>query len=315
MRGQLTKVGTHRPGIGAIEANAGGLDDLAVFVVVAEHASFIEASRRLAIPTSSVSRAVARLEEQLGVPLLRRTSRKVVVTDDGRQLRLGAAAHLEGLQEALAATADRRSEPSGIVRVTAPTYTGSTRVSRALAAFALVHPKVTVELDASNAFHDLVRDGFDFAVRVGEGLSPDLVGRRLWQAPFGLFATPEVVRSALRGHPVVTREGLERGPCVVLRATAVWRFRDAKGALVEVSPRARFAVNDPRAAWEAASQGLGIVLAPLDMPADPLRALVPLKADFGEPEPVDLYIVYPTRRLLPRRVRMAIDWLVESPLR
>src|SRR5436305_1615516 len=81
---------------------------------VAQHASCVEASRRLAIPTSSVSRAVARLEDELDVQLLRRTSRKVAVTDEGRQLLLRAAAHVEGLEEALASAADRHPEPSGV---------------------------------------------------------------------------------------------------------------------------------------------------------------------------------------------------------
>ncbi|MCE9578847.1 MAG: LysR family transcriptional regulator [Deltaproteobacteria bacterium] len=291
-----------------IDPPARGLDDLAVFVVVAELASFIAAARRLAMPTSSVSRAVARLEEQLGVALLRRTSRKVTVTDEGRQLLLGAAPHVEGLSEALALAADRRATPTGALRVTAPAYTGATRVARALAAFAAAHPGITIELDTSNTLHDLVRDGFDFAVRVGNGLSPDLIARRLWQGQLGLFAARELVRRELRGRRVVSREQLERAPCVVMRATSVWRFDGPDGKTIEIAPQPRFAVNDPRAIIEVASRGLGIAMTPVDAAAH-ARTLVPLRADFGEPQPIDLFVVYPTRRLLPQRVRMAIEWL------
>src|SRR4051812_3454636 len=122
MREQSANFGMARAVFGTIRRPPGALDDLAVFVSVAQHVSFVQASRRLGIPPSSVSRSVARLEEDLGVALLRRTSRKVAVTDDGRQLLLRAAAHVEGLEEALATAADRHPEPSGVVRVTAPAY-------------------------------------------------------------------------------------------------------------------------------------------------------------------------------------------------
>jgi DNA-binding transcriptional LysR family regulator len=312
MGGQSAKSGTRRTEIGTIGKAQGALDDLAVFVSVAQHASFVEASRRLALPTSSVSRAVARLEEDLGVSLLRRTSRTVVVTDEGRQLLLQAAGHVEGLQEALAATADRHPDPSGVVRVTAPAFTGATRVANSLASFALAHPKVSVELDATNVLRDLLHDGFDFGIRVGPDVDADFVARHLWQGQFGLFAARDFVKRRLHGKQRMTREILQREPCVVLRPSAVWRFRDPDGRITEMSPRSCFAVNDPRGAVEAARRGLGIVLAPLDAVPLDARELVRLEADFGEPQPLDLYVVYPTRRLLPLRVRMAVDWLAKD---
>lgn len=301
-----------RAGRGTIAPPAGALDDVAVFVSVAQHASFVEASRRLGVPTSSVSRAVARLEEDLGVSLLRRTSRTVAVTDEGRQLLLHAAGHVEGLHEALAAAADRHPEPSGVVRVTAPAFTGATRVARSLAAFALAHPKIAIELDATNVLRDLLHDGFDFGIRVGPDVDADFIARPLWKGRFGLFAARDFVKRALRGKPRVTREALERGPCVVMRPGVAWRFRDPEGHAVEITPGSSFAVNDPRGAVDVARRGLGIVLAPLDAVSEGARELVRLEADFGETEPVELFVVYPTRRLLPLRVRMAIDWLAKE---
>ncbi|HVY28182.1 MAG TPA: LysR family transcriptional regulator [Polyangiaceae bacterium] len=290
----------------------GGLDDLSVFVCVARQASFVAASRRLGVPTSSVSRAVARLEDDLGVQLLRRTSRSVVLTDEGRQLLDHAAPHLDGIEEALSLTVDRLPEPSGVVRITAPAYTGSTRVARSMAAFSLAHPSITVELDATNAIRDLLQDGFDFGVRVGPYLHPDFVARRLWQGKFGLFAAQNFVTTNLGGAARVSLEQLQSEPCVALRSSAVWRFRSSSGELVEVTPRVRFTVNDPRGTADAARHGVGITLLPLDSVGQEAQGLVRLCADFGEPEPLDLYVVYPTRRLLPQRVRMAIDWLAKG---
>src|SRR3954466_10376927 len=102
MKGKLPKKGTRHAKNGTIHAAPGGLDDLSVFVCVAQQQSFVAASRRLAIPTSSVSRAVARLEAELGVQLLRRSSRQVTLSDEGRQLLDQVEPHLQGLEEALA---------------------------------------------------------------------------------------------------------------------------------------------------------------------------------------------------------------------
>jgi LysR family transcriptional regulator for bpeEF and oprC len=179
------------------------LDDLAVFVRVARQESFVGASREAGIARSSVSRAVGRLENELGVPLLRRTTRQVAVTEDGRQLLLQASPHLEGLHEALASTADRRAEPSGLVRVTAPTYTGATPLATELASFAMEHPQIKIEIDPTSAVRDLIADGYDFAVRVGPVTDADFVARRLWQAEAAL-ATPEFARSVLDRRARVT---------------------------------------------------------------------------------------------------------------
>lgn len=312
MKGSIPKNGIGHPNSGMTPRRTGGLDDLSIFVSVARQASFVAASRRLAMPTSSVSRAVARLEDELGVQLLRRTSRNVVLTDEGRQLLGHAAPHVDGLEEALASTVDRLPEPSGVVRVTAPAYTGSTRIARSLAAFSLAHPSITIELDATNVFRDLLQDGFDFGVRVGPYVHPDFVARRLWQGQFGLFAAPAFVKKALAGKTNVNRETLQCQPCVALRTSVVWRFRTQTGELLELSPPVRFTVNDPRGTADVARQGLGIALLPLDAVAKDSKGLVRLRTDFGTPEPVDLHVVYPTRRLLPQRVRMAIEWLAKD---
>lgn len=288
------------------------LDDLVVFVAVAQQRSFVQASRRLAISTSGASRAVARLEESLAVPLLRRTSRSVAVTDEGQQLVQQAVVHLEGLGEALAVAAEQRVEPSGVVRVTAPAYTGSTRIATALAGFAAQYPEIAIELDATNAIRDLVDDSFDFGLRIGPYLHPDFVARKLTDGQFGLFAAKTFVKRALAGKSRIGKEKLEREPCIVLRTGAKWRFRSRDGASVELSPRARFAVNDPRAAVNVARLGVGITLVPVDAVSQGDRDLVQLQPDFGTPEPIGLFIVYPTRRLLPQRVRLAIEWLFES---
>ena len=289
-------------------AAPGNLADVALFVAVAEHASFVEAARRTRTPTSTVSRAVARLEEDLGVRLLQRTSRQVAPTEDGRQLLLRAGPLVDEMQQALGAVADRHTEPHGLVRITAPAFTGATRVASSLATFAAAHPRITIELDASNVVHDLIADGFDLAVRAGPLASAELVSRKLWDGAFGLFATRELVAQALSGRARASRKTLETVPAVLTRRSARWRFRSEDGHVEEVAPRARFTVNQPRAAVEVARRGVGFVLAPLEAVTD-APELVQVRTSLGEPEPLPIYAVYPSRRMLSARVRLVLDWL------
>src|SRR6185437_4503337 len=130
----------------------------------------------------------------------------------------------------------------------------------------------------------------DFAVQVGPVEASELVARPLWKVRAGLFATPRFARSALGRRTVVTRADLERGPCVSGRSSDTWVFVDADGNPALVRPAVRFAVSDPRAIVEAARQGLGFVLAPVDAVAAAPAGLIPLKTDFGEPRALDLFV-------------------------
>jgi LysR family transcriptional regulator AphB len=286
------------------------LADVALFVAVAEQASFVEAARRTRTPTSTVSRAVARLEESLGVRLLQRTSRKVAVTDDGRQLLLSAGPLVDELQQALVAVADRRAEPRGLVRITAPAYTGATRVATSLASFVRAHPGISVELDASNTVRDLIEERYDLAIRVGPIADSELVSRRLWESASGLFATRELIERELGKSRRASRPALSRVPAVTTRRNGKWRFEHHDGQIEEIVPSARFTVNDPRAAIEVARHGAGFVVAPLDAAAQ-APELVRVETTLGDPEKAQIHAVYPSRRLLPARVRLAVDWLAK----
>ncbi|HET9956578.1 MAG TPA: LysR family transcriptional regulator [Polyangiaceae bacterium] len=299
---------TQRSKIGTPDGSS-HLEDLAVFVLVARATSFARAAQRAGLSTSSVSRAVARLEAKLGVRLLQRTSRTVACTEEGRQLCLQAGPLVDELQQALVLAADRRSQPVGVLRVTAPAFTGATRVASALAAFALAYPEISVELDATNTTRNLIEDGYDLAIRVGPVTDGDLVARKLWDVESALFVSRELI--APRPPYRVERAALERAPAVVTRASSVWRFLAPDGSRVEITPNARFVVNDPRAAVEAARQGLGYVLAPADAVSERDRALVRVRPSFGEPESREVFAAYPSRRLLPVRVRLALDWLAK----
>jgi DNA-binding transcriptional LysR family regulator len=140
--------------------------DVQLFVAVARQASFVKASRRTGVPTSTLSRAVARLEKSLGVRLLHRTSRRVSPTHEGERLLARASPLMDELREVLGDVTDREEEPAGRLRVTAPVVTGSERIGRALIAYAAAHPCISMDLCLTNSVLNLVEEGFDLAFRV-----------------------------------------------------------------------------------------------------------------------------------------------------
>ncbi|WP_437682518.1 LysR family transcriptional regulator [Sorangium sp. So ce131] len=287
------------------------LEDVRLFAAVAHHLSFVEAARRTGVPTSTVSRRVAALEEALGVRLLQRTSRRVGLTGEGARLLERAGPLLDELGSVLDRAADREEEPAGRLRVTAPVMTGAQRIAPALFAFAARHPRLSVELTLTNAVVPLIEEGVDLAFRAGPVHDAELVARRLWSVPYALAASPRFVRQALKGRARIDRGSLGALPAVLSQPGGAWRLRRRDGSVEEVRPRAQFCVNDPRVAIAAAVEGLGVVCAPAEVIAQQGEALVRLAVAGRTVEPRELFAVYPSRRLLSARVRLALDWVIQ----
>jgi DNA-binding transcriptional LysR family regulator len=290
--------------------NGTKLQDLEFFLAVAEKLRFGEAAKRLGVPASTLSRRIAALEAALGQRLLQRTSRSVGLTSDGAQLFARSRGLMEELREVLDDT-DSEAEPTGKLRVTAPLLTGSERVAPALFAFAERYPRVELELRLTNAIVDLVEDGFDLAFRLGPIKSGDLVARRLWSAPYMIAASPRVVRETLHGATSLSRRALAAQPFVLTRTNGEVKLVRRDGTVEVVKPPARVVVNDPRMAVAAALAGLGLVCAPRDMLAKEGKGLVELSVRGRQVLPREIYAVYPSRRFLPARVRLALDWVRE----
>lgn len=291
------------------------LDDVRIFVAVAQHASFVEAARRTGVPTSTVSRRVAQLEEMLGTRLLQRTSRRVGLTQEGARLLERAGPLLDQLSSVLDTSADREDEPAGRLRVTAPVQTGTQRIAPALFSFAARHPRLTVELKLTNSVVDLVEEGFDLAFRAGPVHDRELVARRMWTLPFALAASPRFVRQVLNGRTRLERDSFGSVPAILTRPGGAWRFLRRDGSVEELRPREQLSVNDPRVAIAAAVQGLGVVCTSREAIEEQGKALVQLSVTGRTVEPREFFAVYPSRRLLSSRVRMALDWVMEHGTR
>ncbi|MCE9669757.1 LysR family transcriptional regulator [Myxococcus stipitatus] len=285
-------------------------EDVRLFLAVAKHLSFVEAARRLGIPTSTVSRRVARLEETLGARLLQRTSRQVRLTQEGARLVERTGHLVEELDAVLQRSAERDDEPTGRLRVTAPLMTGAQRIAPALFSFAARHRGVQVELHLTNSLVPLVDEGFDLAFRTGPVRDAELVARRVGSVPFSLAASPQFVREELKQRPHLSREQLGDVPAILPRPGSVWRLRRRDGSTEEVHPRERFCADDPRVMISAAVAGLGVVCAPTEVIEQQGRQLVAVTVAARAVESRELFAVYPSRRQLPSRVRLALDWIL-----
>lgn len=174
---------------------------LGVFVAVAEASSFSKAAIKLGVTKATVSRSIRRLEAELGVELLHRTTHRVAMSTAGTALYERSAAHIHALSQALRALPERDQAPSGTLRVTAPHDFGATVLAELVARFRLRHPQVAFDIRLSNDAIDLVAEGFDVAIRVGANRLADssLIARKLGQAGVRYYASPSYL--ARRGEP------------------------------------------------------------------------------------------------------------------
>jgi len=289
------------------------LNHVSAFVRVVQDGSFTAAARALGLPKSSVSRSIAQLEQDLGVRLLHRTTRKLHLTDAGTAFHNRVARALADIDEATAAAADLQRELRGSIRVTVPVDVGVWAVASIVARFVRKHPSVHVEVRLSSRIVDLIAENFDLAVRAGPVRDESLIARRAGSLDFGLFASSRYI--ARRGAPKTLAE-LEQHDCAILRTDAgamPWKLTSTTGAEHTVAVRASISADDISFLKKAVLAGGGIALLPL--------FLVPREEQSGKLVRVlpdwrftgsMLHVVYPSARYVPQRVVAFRDYLVRE---
>jgi DNA-binding transcriptional LysR family regulator len=288
------------------------------FVQVVEAGSFALAAQRTRVTRSAIAKVIARLERRLGERLFNRTTRSLSLTDAGQAYYQRCKRAIAELDAAEAVFEDGRREPSGRLRVSAPVVFGRIYVAPVLTALAKQYERLAIELAFSDRIVDLVEEGFDLAVRIGE--LPDsttLAARRLGINCFVMCASPSYL--ARRGHPRKPEEFaghvgvgyLSRGP------DAPWEMRDASGSIRPLQVDRRLRLDDLQAIADAALEGAGIARLPRWL-ADPhLRAgrLVLLRnTERGMQN--EIHAVWPRTHYLTAKMRVALDALArEVPAR
>lgn len=284
------------------------LNRIAVFARVVEAGSFTAAAEALGVRTSSVSRSVAALEAELGIRLLQRTSRRIALTEAGRAYHEGTRDALAAIEEAQHAAASLGAVPRGLVRLTAPSgFAGG--LAPVTAAFVRAHPDVRVEVVLTTRFVDLVKEGFDLAVRGGPLGDSSLLARKLGDTEHALFASRAYLGAA--GRPRRLAE-LGHHECVLYRTaagTAVWQV-DGPAGPEEVTVHGRIAADDYEFVSAVVQSGLGIGLGPEPVFAPAVEAgilerVLPRYAKRTAP----VHVVWPSRRFEPAAVTMLRDAL------
>jgi DNA-binding transcriptional LysR family regulator len=286
------------------------LEAWAIFATVAEHRSFTAAADALGLSKATVSKAVSRLEADIGQSLFHRTSRRLSLTEAGRPLAEHAALILASAHTAEEAARDAATAPAGRIRLAAPMTFGVSNVAPLLAKFLAAHPGIEIELHLSDARVDIVAEGFDVALRIAELPDSSLRARRLCAIKSYLVAAP----SYLARHGTPTHPG-QLGDHALLGYTNVsgpWRFRGPDGTEVSVKTQGPIAANSGDALVPALVAGLGIARLPAFILGDTLEtgAVVELLPDW-RPGPIGLHLLTPPSPLRPARVEALIAFLGE----
>lgn len=283
--------------------------DLRVFATVVRKASFVAAAEELGMSPAYVSKRVGLLEEALGVRLFHRTTRRVVVSDDGELVYARALAILSSLDGLFEEVAERQGVPRGQLRVSSSFGFGRNVVAPAIAALVAAHPALQVRLEVFDRIVDIVGEGFDLDIRVGEEIAPQLIARRLMTNHRILCAAPSYL--ARRGTPATLRE-LEQHDCLPIKERdlpfGVWRLRGA-GEEGVVKVNGPLSTNHGEIALQWAVEGAGIVLrSRWDAQAYLYRGqLVQVLPAYTQE--ANVWAVYPQRLASSAKVRVFVDFL------
>lgn len=287
------------------------LNQIALFLGVVNAGSFTAAAKLLSLPTSSVSRGVARLERELGTRLLQRTTRKFHLTDAGKQFFEQAEAALAALERATTTLTDGTEEVRGRVRLSLPGDAVDAYMAETLAEFQRLHPGVELEVGFTNRQVALVEEGYDLALRGGRLADSSLLSRKVTDTELALFAAPSYL--ARRGLPRTLAELAEHA-CVLFERDRSWVLEGPRGTET-VHPRGVLVVDSMTFVGLAVAAGLGIGLVPVvaavgEHFGEQRRSLVRVLPEYAQPGAA-LSLVWPASPFVPRRVTLLRDHLVE----
>lgn len=291
------------------------LSAMRLYARVVETRSFSKAADQLGLVASSVSRQISQLEKELGVALLTRTTRRLNITEAGRQYYEQAVQILAQVDEANRSVSEHSASPRGLIRVNAPFVFGQMCIAPLIPAFLAVYPELRVELTANDLPVDLVETGTDVAIRIGTLGNSNLVARRLVPHHRVVCASPRYL--AKHGRPK-TPADLVRHNCLAFKlrpGQTLWRVPGKDGD-EEIPIAGNFYSNSSEAILAAARQGLGIAQLPVWMAAEDLKrgtlerlfAVGPRRARRDDPV---IQAVYPRHRHLSKKVRVFIDFIAE----
>lgn len=290
------------------------LTGLQVFTKVATLGSLTGAAHALGMSQTMATKHMAALESRLGVKLLHRTTRRLTLTEAGRRYLEAAERVLADVEEADAAVSADTVEVRGTLRLNAPVSFGIREIAPLLAELAARHPALTIDLGLNDRYVDLIEEGWDLVIRIGELKSSSLIAKKLAPCSVVLCAAPSYL--ARRGTPK-TVDDLTRHDCLgytLSRTVGADRWSFGPGGKVAIAIKGTLKANNGDALVAAARAGLGIIYTPTFLIAEDLHEgrLVPIDLDHAVVALEGIFAVYPADRRPPAKVRATIDFLAEK---
>ncbi|MGB6006883.1 LysR family transcriptional regulator [Castellaniella sp.] len=284
-----------------------------VFRQVAELGSFAAAGRKLGLSPPAVSKNIAELEAHLGVRLIHRTTRRMALTEEGKTYLTHVTRGLDAFIEAEASLSPAQAGPVGTLRVSAPMTVSLIHLSQAVPGFLASHPDLTLELHLDDRRVDIIREGFDLAIRGYSSLEDSsLVARRLAVMPHVLCAAPSYFEAHGKPQSPSDLEALDHIRFPYGGNADVWEFKK-NGVIERIKVKARYSVSSSLAIRDALRAGLGISLIPLPYVESDLEEGT-LEAVLNDWKTGDVthYAVYPTRQHLAPKIQVFLDFLVRQ---
>jgi len=289
--------------------NRPSLDDLHVFCTVAQRASFVATATELGVSQAFVSKRIGILEKQLGVRLFHRTTRRVHISEDGERIYAAARRILEDVGGMAEAANSARGEPSGQLRISTSLRLGRNHVSHVLSLLQHSHPRLDIWLELVDRRVDLIGEGFDIDIRVGEPTQPQLIAHRIVESSRILCAAPGYL--ARRGHPKSLAD-LAQHDCLVFRdreqAFGVWRLQGPNGTET-VKVTGRFGSNHSDVVRNWGIDGNGILLLSVWDIASQLKDGSLVRVLPAYREPADVWAMTSSRSQDSAKVRICVDFM------
>lgn len=288
------------------------MEEMRVFVTLVECKSASKAAEKLNVANSAISRRMKDLESRLGVPLVHRTTRRMHITEDGELFFERSKRILEDIEETESLVSSASQRLRGTIKIAAPLSFGVDHLSSAIAAFMHQHEEVKIDLDMSDRRVDIVQEGFDVALRIGQLEDSSLRARKLSNIMHVVCCSPSFLKQY---GPIDTPEQLKNVPTLCysnVKNPNRWPYHSHHGGDAEVLVSPRMHSSNGNALREAAIAGLGVICEPTFIchAAIGQGLLAPILTDY-EWFQMDLYALYPPTRHVSARVRRFIDFLVQ----
>ncbi|MCW7760677.1 LysR family transcriptional regulator [Photorhabdus luminescens] len=291
------------------------MSEMAIFVKVVDAGSFTDAARQLGATPSAISRSVTRLEKALGVRLLQRTTRKVKLCENQREIYEKCCEMFNAAQAVMETSAKSSEVPQGLIRISIPKAVGHFIVHPHIPEFLNRYPKIDIQLLLEDRTIDLIDDQIDLAIRITDQPSPGLMGRCLMNINHMICATPEYLKT--HGTPVLPND-LKNHNCIYLGEEpndSLWRFRK-NNKIMKIKVYGRYSANHTGVRLDAILRNIGIgslpyfVARPL-LEEGKLVQVLPdwiFKTNYGG----EAWILYTPTRFLPAKIRVFIEYLAKK---